>query len=56
MTYKEIEQATGIKRNSSAPLVTNHKFFVKRQNVGKEAAYYLSDKGSVAVTSVGPKG
>lgn len=49
MTYEEITEATGIKRNTLAPILTNHDFFTKGENMGRQATYSVSRKGSVAL-------
>jgi hypothetical protein len=52
MTYDDIQQATGLGRNSVAPVVTNSKWFVKGENMGRRATYSPSREGrSVAANT-----
>ena len=51
VTYEEIEQLTGLGRNSVAPVVTNHRWFVKGENMGRRATYSLTREGRSVVSN-----
>jgi hypothetical protein len=51
VTYEDIEQLTGLGRNSVAPVVTNNAWFVKGENMGRRATYSLTREGRSVVSN-----